>query len=112
MSNPRQLAGMRGIVRKLVLSEGSPVVIPSNSTLLKSEVVVDDDDEELLLVWLVVPEVSTVDTSSVTSNSGQVIYTNTTIYDDDFDEDFGQEIEDIVNKNLSDYGIGWDDDSE
>jgi hypothetical protein len=92
------------------LSEGSPITIPEGSVPLKAEVVSDSDGEEVLELWLAIPEVNVVDTST-SQSVGKTIYTNTVIHneqprDDDFDS-FSRDIENRVQQNLS--GDDWDD---
>lgn len=102
------------IVRRIFLTEGSPVVFPSNSHIVHSEVVVDEEDTEVLQVWLAVPLVSTADTSVSKSTSNKVIYSNTVIYEEDEDADesyneFLTEVNQAVDHNMKDYIPGDDD---
>lgn len=88
-----------GIVRKVILSEGSNMAIPAGSTILYSEVVVDSDGDELLEVWLLVPSTA----PGTNPSGGSVVYTNTVIDDDDdyIDEaQFANEIEESVNRRM------------
>jgi hypothetical protein len=108
MSTHHIVGGIPAIVRRLILAEGSPVTLPHNCVILKSEVVVNGDDEEILELWLAVPTVAAPDTSQHSSSGQHTIYTNTEIYEDD---DFA-DLEQSVERNLVGYmeeDDDWDD---
>lgn len=97
----------QGTLRKLLLVEGDSATIPSNSLIVNSEVVIDDDDNEFVQLWLIVPSISTPDTSSTSSNHGQTIYSQTVVYEDNDEAElarsFRDSVESEVNKSLEEW---------
>lgn len=96
------------IVRKYILTEGSPVVLPTQYERLHAEVVVDSETEtEVLELWLAVPNIPTPDVSGP-SKGPQTIYTQTTIVDEDAAPDeqaFRAEIEREIEEELKNYDV-------
>jgi len=67
-------------VKKFVLSDGGAFTISPGMTILHSEVVVNSGNDEVLEIWLSVPTVPELDTS--TAQGPRTIYTNTTVYEE------------------------------
>jgi len=99
------------VVRRLLLTEGSPVVIPTNCVRLHSEVVSNKDGVEVLELWLAAPAFKAADYSTPALGGEKTIYNNTVVHDDD--KAFSKyDIEETVNKNLESYRTDdddWDD---
>lgn len=98
------LNNSRYVVRRILLSENSPVTLPVGHQRLASDIVISDDtDEPLVELWVLVPEVNSLATSQPTKGP-QSIYTRTEVYEEDDDGGFTElDIEKSVSRNLENF---------
>jgi len=100
MQSSHFIGSVPSVVHRLILTEGSPITLPSDYVRLYSEVVVSDG-QEVLELWIAAPAVNQVDTSPSQHGKSKTIYSSTVVHDED--KNFAMDIEDSVNRNLEDY---------
>lgn len=102
---------MNYTIRRLLLPENSPLSLPPDHIRLGSDIVISNDTEEPMIeLWVAVPMIPEVNSSSPTSKSPTTIYTTTTVHEED---DYMAGIDSVVESGIRKYneedGISDDD---
>lgn len=79
------------------MSDGSPVAMPNDARVLRTEIVENDEGDVLLEAWVVYPTSEVPPSEQASSSEGQTLYTQTTV---DNEQDLRAEIAEIQQERL------------